>query len=219
MLLNVLVGSQAHGLAGPESDEDWKGVWLQPLHALLDPWGAKPSARTYGPAGEDVAYELRHWLRLCGSGNPTALEVLYAARTPSPGCDVDERMHWLLEHAGLLLDSKRMHDAHRGFANSQLAKLPRLERARQRKAVASFVRVLGMAADWFAGGDYSVLVPEPRRALLRAVRRGELDDQFNVLCFEAEQQFNTAAAAPEQHAEFDDTDRQQLAAFVRGLYA
>ena len=60
ILLKVIVGSRAHGLAGPESDYDYRGVFLHPTSHILS-IGAKPKQTDWVegvplPAGvEDTA--------------------------------------------------------------------------------------------------------------------------------------------------------------------
>ena len=34
-ILKALVGSRAHGLNGPDSDWDWRGIYVQPTNEIL----------------------------------------------------------------------------------------------------------------------------------------------------------------------------------------
>ena len=90
-ILKVIVGSRAHGLAGPESDFDYRGVFLHPTSHILS-LGAKPKTTDWVegvplPEGgedtargkvDDTAWELGHFLHLATHCNPTILEVFAA---------------------------------------------------------------------------------------------------------------------------------------------
>src|SRR3990167_7324772 len=93
MILRVLVGSRAHGLAGPDSDYDYRGVFVRPTSELLS-IGAKPyltqwteADKAKGEKLDDTAWEVGHFLQLATHCNPTILEVLAAPR-------VDEGSDW-----------------------------------------------------------------------------------------------------------------------------
>lgn len=72
--LTLITGSRAYGTDTPESDTDIKGVFIQPLE----------SKELYGPIStieidkDTVYYELRRFLFLASSGNPTILEMLFS---------------------------------------------------------------------------------------------------------------------------------------------
>ena len=79
-VLRVLVGSHAHGLAGPGSDRDERAVVVWPTRELP---GIRIGARS-GPterrtgAVELAAYEAGRFLALALRSNPTVLEVFRA---------------------------------------------------------------------------------------------------------------------------------------------
>jgi len=72
-LLRALVGSQSYGTAIPTSDMDYKGVYVQSIDELIG-FGYKEQIEK----GKDECYfEVRRFLQLLQSANPTMLELLY----------------------------------------------------------------------------------------------------------------------------------------------
>ena len=72
-IYKALVGSQAYGTATPQSDHDYKGIYIQPLMEILT-FDYKPQVEFNK---DDVAYEVRRFLELLQSNNPTVLELLF----------------------------------------------------------------------------------------------------------------------------------------------
>ena len=86
VLLSGIVGSTAHGLAGPGSDVDRLGLYATPTLALL---GLKTPKESHVQTDPDVTFhEAGKAARLILDGNPTASELLwlpddlYEVRTP-----------------------------------------------------------------------------------------------------------------------------------------
>ena len=78
-ILTVIVGSQLHGLARPESDQDFRGVFINDLFALVNPF-EKPEDKRFivGQGKDDTSSELRKFVREVESGNPNSIEILYS---------------------------------------------------------------------------------------------------------------------------------------------
>ena len=81
VILAVLAGSRGHGFETPDSDYDIHGVFVRPTKTVLSLDGI--GSETYEWKGEYegkpcdfVFHEVGKFLRLCLSGNPTALGVL-----------------------------------------------------------------------------------------------------------------------------------------------
>jgi predicted nucleotidyltransferase len=70
----VLTGSRAYGLAGPGSDEDWRGFYQVPTAALF---GLNPPTETVTLPPDQVYWELRHFAKLCLAGNPNIMDLLW----------------------------------------------------------------------------------------------------------------------------------------------
>lgn len=76
LIFEAIVGSQSYGTATPLSDEDRKGVYIQPANDIL---GFK-----YTPqielSKDNVQYEIRRFIELLQTANPTVLELLYSPK-------------------------------------------------------------------------------------------------------------------------------------------
>ena len=71
----VLTGSRAYGLAGPDSDEDWRGFY-QLSNEMLWGLGQLPPETVALPP-DQVYWELRRFVRLCLAGNPNLIPLLW----------------------------------------------------------------------------------------------------------------------------------------------
>lgn len=74
IILRAIVGSQAYGTSTPASDVDFKGIYAQPIRDLIG-FGYKEQVEI---SKDETLYEIRRFLQLAQSGNPTVLELLYA---------------------------------------------------------------------------------------------------------------------------------------------
>ena len=72
-LLIVVRGSQAYGTATPTSDTDYAGVYIQ---SEEDIYGSKYKEQINDDKNDTVFYEIRRFLQLTASNNPTILELL-----------------------------------------------------------------------------------------------------------------------------------------------
>lgn len=73
-LLRVIVGSQSYGTAVEGSDVDYKGVYAQDIDDLIG-FGYKEQINNNK---DDVDYEIRRFLQLLETANPTVLEMLFS---------------------------------------------------------------------------------------------------------------------------------------------
>ena len=74
LVYKCLVGSRAYGTNLPDSDYDYKGIYIQPKNDIL---GLKYKEQI--EVGKDETYyEIRRFIDLAGSGNPTMLEMLFS---------------------------------------------------------------------------------------------------------------------------------------------
>ena len=89
IILLSLTGSQAYGMAMPESDCDYKGIFIAPKAYYLGfksieqkdrDWDQEPGTGLFpmlDNAKDCVVYELRKFLTLIGNNNPNILEMLW----------------------------------------------------------------------------------------------------------------------------------------------
>jgi len=173
-LLRVLVGSKAHGLDTPESDTDYRGVFAAPTEDLLKLWA--PKTLKGWVEGEDVdstSYELRHFLELAMTCNPSILEVFKAPVVDAHG------EHFLLWQGGVPVDqkngvlsmgnelrelfpcvwtAKKVALAFGGYAHNQQVKFLKLDQQRRWKFAVAYLRVLLQGIELLATGDFHVEV-------------------------------------------------------------
>lgn len=74
IIYKVKVGSHAYGTNISESDEDFKMIYLQKPEDALN-YGYQEQVNL---SKDSTAYELRRYLELCCTGNPTMLELAYS---------------------------------------------------------------------------------------------------------------------------------------------
>jgi hypothetical protein len=73
-IFKAIVGSQSYGTATANSDVDYKGVYMQDIDELIS-FGYKEQIER---GKDEVYYEVRRFLQLLQSANPTVLELLYS---------------------------------------------------------------------------------------------------------------------------------------------
>jgi predicted nucleotidyltransferase len=74
LILHVLAGSRAHGLATAASDTDSRGVCIPPAKYLV---GLSSFEQHEDATGDNVVYSLRKFVGLALSGNPNIIETLF----------------------------------------------------------------------------------------------------------------------------------------------
>jgi len=151
LILKVLVGSRAYGLADVNSDYDYRGVFVHPTSMLLSVGVPKPNDTTWvhGPPGrddkDDTAWELGHFLHLALQCNPAILECFAA-----PFVDDLSGIEGLTTKEGFRLQElfpyvwtpSRVRDAFIGYGLNQRKKMLEDRDTRWRKYAAAYLRVL-----------------------------------------------------------------------------
>lgn len=136
------VGSHAYGTNVEGSDEDFKGVYLQSPEDILERGYMEQVTITK----DEVYYELRRFVELCCTGNPTMLELLYSPE------DCILYRHDVWDHLMVVRNkflSKSCRYSFGGYAFSQIDKAEGLNKKMnwekedtQRKTVLDFCYVL-----------------------------------------------------------------------------
>lgn len=75
-IFKAIVGSQSYGTATPTSDIDYKGVYMQSIDDLIS-FNYKEQINT---SKDETYYEVRRFLELLQTANPTMLELLYSPK-------------------------------------------------------------------------------------------------------------------------------------------
>ena len=75
ILATYLVGSRAYGTATPESDEDYRGIFVLPSQAYLSI--REPVAQVSDERNNTTYYTLKRFLELAATANPNIIEMLF----------------------------------------------------------------------------------------------------------------------------------------------
>lgn len=121
LVLLGVAGSQAYGLATPESDTDYQGCWRASTRQMLSLTKPKPSIVQKAPDPDLTVHEVEKFITLCLKGNPTVLETLF----------LDEYAYVSEQYGRPLLDnrtaflSQELRPRYKGYAIAQKERLKR----------------------------------------------------------------------------------------------
>ncbi|MDQ7825280.1 MAG: nucleotidyltransferase domain-containing protein [Candidatus Eremiobacteraeota bacterium] len=122
LILRVLCGSRAYGLAGDDSDEDTRGICIPPREFLL---GLRTFDQHESIGHDHVVYSLAKFVRLALQGNPNIIETLFA--DPEHVLFVNAPGGRLLEGRRIFL-SRRVGERFSSYAAAQLKRIERHHR-------------------------------------------------------------------------------------------
>lgn len=154
-ILKVLIGSRAHGLNTPESDYDYRGVFVVPTADLLR-LGGSPKQTSWvegreleetGRKQDDTAWEIAHFLHLATKCNPTILEVFAA-----PVIEATEEGEELRALFPYIWEPKAVAAAFVGYGLNQRKKMLEDKDARWNKYATAYLRTLIQAERLLAHG-------------------------------------------------------------------
>jgi len=121
LVFKAIVGSQSYGTSTPTSDVDYKGVYMQSVDELLG-FGYKEQIEV---GKDECYYEVRRFLQLLQSANPTVLELLYS---PSD-CILQSSTQFdlIVQHRDKFLTQKCL-SSFGGYAVAQIKKAKGLDK-------------------------------------------------------------------------------------------
>jgi predicted nucleotidyltransferase len=154
-ILKVLVGSQAHGLAAPGSDADYRSVFVVPTEALFRLDYKPPVSRWSKGDGDETAWEIGPFLSLAVQCHPLVLETLLA-----PVVAADEWGHSLRSLFPALWEPPRAFDAFTGYAVNQRTKCLEKKDGRPEKYAAACIRVLYNLCELLETGSFTVRIAD-----------------------------------------------------------
>lgn len=154
-LLKVIVGSQAHGLSTPESDFDYRGVFVMPTSEIIGLGGAIKHTNWIEGNVDDTSFEIGHFLFLATKCNPTILETFLApvVETTPEG----DELRSLFPH---LWNSKAVMDAFCGYGMNQRKKFLEEKDGRPHKYAAAYIRSLYNAYELITTGKFTVKIAD-----------------------------------------------------------
>ncbi len=127
-ILIGLSGSHGYGLNRPDSDLDYRGVFIAPKQYYLGldkveqkdgGWDTEPGIFDFLNGQQDtVIYELKKFVQLLAGANPNILELLWLKQYPVK----TEVGKYLIEHRQMFL-SKRVKHTYSGYAFAQIKKI------------------------------------------------------------------------------------------------
>ncbi len=121
IIFKAIVGSQAYGTNIASSDIDYKGVYAQSTEELVG-FGYKEQIEV---SKDECYYEVRRFLQLLESANPTMLELLYMPAD----CVIEKHPAFdlILENRALFLTKKCL-NSFAGYAYAQIKKAKGLDK-------------------------------------------------------------------------------------------
>ncbi|NES99445.1 MAG: nucleotidyltransferase [Sphaerospermopsis sp. SIO1G1] len=126
-ILIGLAGSHGYGLNRPDSDYDYRGVFIAPKRYYLgfdkieqkDTGWDEPGILPFLDGNQDtVIYELRKLLNLLSGANPNVLELLWLPTYPL----ITKTGQHLINHRNIFL-SKKVKHTYSGYAFAQIKKM------------------------------------------------------------------------------------------------
>jgi predicted nucleotidyltransferase len=156
-LLTVVTGSRLHGLSTPESDFDYRGVFINDLSDIVNPFEKPEDTRWIeGETKDDTSYELRKFVKEAVNGNPNFIEILFSNQVTF-STPIGNRMR---ANAGKFVDSQRIFEAFKGYAGNQLNKMNIFDPdARTPKFAVAYIRSLFNGIELLRDGTITNPVP------------------------------------------------------------
>lgn len=163
-ILKVLVGSQAHGLAGPDSDYDYRAVFVQPTSEILKLGGTVKNTNWIEGKEDNTSWEIGHFLNMAVHCNPTILEVFLAPVMASDYDPIQPAPHRLGTELRTLFphvwSSKGVMDAFIGYGHNQQKKFLDNKDGRASKYAVAYLRTLIHGFQLLSTGTFTERVVE-----------------------------------------------------------
>lgn len=117
VIFECVSGSHAYGTNNPDSDEDIRGIYIQPTASMLSMLDAP--AQVADERSDIVFYTLRRFLELALNANPNIIELLYI---PDDCVRIMQPSFELLKAQRQTFLTKRAYDSHVRYAQAQIRK-------------------------------------------------------------------------------------------------
>jgi predicted nucleotidyltransferase len=210
-ILKTIVGSHAHGLATPDSDYDYRGVFVAPTVELLKIDGKWRHTNWQEGDADVTSWEIGHFLNLSAKSNPTILEVYLAPlltteMNHSGFPELDEWGIRLRELFPYVWSSRAVRDAFIGYGLNQRKKFLDNKDKRGPKYAAAFLRTLFNAWELLTFGTFTVRIADtPIGETVKRFKQGEYTiGEVIQTCQNAIENVDEAyEKMPEKHADID----------------
>ena len=154
-ILKVVVGSHAHGLAGPESDKDYRSVFVLPTAELFRVGFKYQGTRMMKEEADETSWEIGHFLQLALQGHPLVLETLVA-----PVVTMDDWGAELRQLFPRLWSAQAAYESFLNYCDNQRKKMLEKKDGRPAKYAAAYVRVLFNLSELLERGTFSIRISE-----------------------------------------------------------
>lgn len=163
-ILKTLVGSHAHGLASPESDKDYRGVYVVPTTEILSVGYNYKGSHWLEGDEDNTSYEIGHFLMLALKSNPSILEVFKAPVIEAEVLTTDTTQFMVGAELRALFpyiwNPKDAFNAFVGYGLNQRKKMLDNHLNRWNKYGVAYVRTLINLNSLLETGDFSLEVSE-----------------------------------------------------------
>ena len=156
LVTKVVVGSRLHRLHTPESDYDYRGVFISDLKDVLSPFKKQKTTSWIEGNEDDTSYELAEFCKMATKGNATYLEVFFSNKIVDTSPIADEmRANWQK-----FMNTRQFVDASRGYAHNQWNKFYNFEdigvkgQERTAKFAVAFLRVMWQCEQFLLTGKF-----------------------------------------------------------------
>lgn len=168
-ILKVLVGSHAHGLAGPKSDKDFRSVFVMPTIEMFRVGFRYQGTRMLKEEEDETAWEVGHFLQLALQGHPLVLETLVA-----PVVTMDDWGAELRQLFPQLWSAQEAYDSFINYCENQRKKMLEKKDGRPAKYAAAYVRVLFNLCELLERGTFSIRIADtPVGETVRKIKDGD----------------------------------------------
>lgn len=170
-ILNVTVGSLAHGTDHADSDVDTRAIYVLPTSEIVGIGNYQKFIEN--KVTDENSWELAHYIYLGLRSNPTILEAILSPIVNLTS-EEGEELRTLFP---CFLNRKHVYNAFKGFATGQRKKMlsPQTNACRKPKSASHYLRVLYNGIELLNSGTFTVKIMETEigRHVL-AAKRSEL---------------------------------------------
>ncbi len=181
----IVSGSRLYGTDTPDSDYDYRGIWLPTLEESLD-MGKLKDVKLETGLDDILVYPLQKFIRLAVSGNPNVIDWLFA---PDKNVDkITAEMSWIKNNSDMFIGRhliSKIFGYSRGEYESVAKKTSRKTGAKRKKEMEKFgyspknamnaIRILQQGAELIMTGKISF--PRPNADELRKIKTGQIKEK------------------------------------------
>jgi predicted nucleotidyltransferase len=190
VVYRVRVGSHAFGLAGADSDDDLRGVYLPPARLDWSLFKLPEQIESNQNGVDEVYWELEKFVRLALKANPNVLETLWTPHVLA--ADATGQALRAIRQAFL---SRHLYKTYSGYVLSQFRRMANAYEktgAYKAKHAMHLVRLILSGTSALETGEIRIDVSEHRAELLE-IRAGKLTfDEVRARALALDRQFQTA---------------------------